>query len=837
MSHPLSLNRPRNTVGRHAPSMPDIASFTAGVKVFSTVAFDVSQQTMPWPKETEQERQAWDHSTVGPVKQLLRRSVDKPASVGAFIGGVRGTREMAWRTWDDEAGKWVQQFEGDWWDEAQRLFDRFVAPDLADIIRVGLECLQVAGRFALVSYPVYATGAIRMDPVDEFGNVLRVPDSVARGADAAAVTKAVDDWRAANDQGLWKTRAIRVGSVKKLDPGSDRDPRLPSFGYALTITDEKNLQIPSWCQIVVVSKDSAGGTAPDPGWVQTAAPEIEAYKAVLQTVSAAIKSQVLADLYMVPREATPYNPGDISESLFGPGLIDKALADKTDEVSAGSYVGAMIAKMTEAALRLGSQGAQVSPSIIDMDAEYIENVKPLKMGRQLDPKLVEMWEAAERHIVNVADSSTDAFFGAGAADGFNRNIGDVTQEQEAADAAARSQWILDRVNTAVISLWLEASKQWPISDWSQTRIFVDASGLAPPQKPSAADVTALVNAGIMSPDGALSILGLPSDVGVQTDEPVEPETVEPEPIETPDVEPELPVTAAAAVEMFDLAKELQAIQTELIDYMVGAADMTLDRAAVKLGNVLRTQEKDQARKPLVAACHDPREIADVLGPDRVRALVAKLDPEQEDQERRLFDEAVVALLVLWRKKAVTAWGRVKRAMVRAGLFASVDEANTVISSERIDELVASSETVLRAGMLTVFRDKLLAPAVNDVETAAIRRVLAGEAVGLSTESVIARAVSSAGGAIVDAATADPIVSAGLIGGPETQRLMSGGTLKRATIVGYEWDYGPAERATPAPWHIDNEGLGVVASLDDFDGFVNDHAGCKCRPVKPVLELR
>jgi hypothetical protein len=63
-------------------------------------------------------------------------------------------------------------------------------------------------------------------------------------------------------------------------------------------------------------------------------------------------------------------------------------------------------------------------------------------------------------------------------------------------------------------------------------------------------------------------------------------------------------------------------------------------------------------------------------PDRVRALVAKLDPEQEDQERRLFDEAVVALLVLWRKKAVTAWGRVKRVMVRAGLFASIDEADT-----------------------------------------------------------------------------------------------------------------------------------------------------------------
>ena len=60
---------------------------------------------------------------------------------------------------------------------------------------------------------------------------------------------------------------------------------------------------------------------------------------------------------------------------------------------------------------------------------------------------------------------------------------------------------------------------------------------------------------------------------------------------------------------------------------------------------------------------------------------------------------------------------------------------------------------------------------------------------------------------------------------------------RATIVGYEWDYGPAERAAPAPWHLDNEGLGVVATLDDFDGFVNDHAGCKCRPVKPVLEYR
>ena len=836
MSHPQSLNRTRRTISHHAPSPADmnIGAVTAGVKVFSTLSFDASQQTMPWPKETEVERQAWDHSTVGPVKQLLRRSVDKPASVGAFIGGLYGTREVAWRTWDDDTGDWVQELDGEWWPEAQRLYDRFIAADLADIIRVGLECLQVAGRFALVSYPVTAAGSVRMEPVDEFGNTLKVPDSVVRGVDGESAAKAVDDWRVDTDKGLWKTRAVRVGSVKKLDESRDRDPRLPGFGYSLTVTDRKDLRIPSWCQIVLISKDSAGGTAPDPGWVQTAAPEIDAYIAVLNTVKASIRSQVLSDLYMVPREATPYDPGDLSDSLFGPGLIDRKLADSTDEISAGTYVGAMIAKMTEAAIRQGSQGATVSPSIVDMDAEYIENVKPLKMGRQLDQKLVEMWEAAERHIANVADASTDAFFGNGAADGFNRNIGDVTAEQEAADAAARSQWVLDRVNTAVVSLWLEAAKQWPISDWSQARIFVDPSPLNPPQKPSAADVTALVNAGIVSPDGALSILGLPSDVGVQTD--VEPETVEDGGIETPAVT-ESPVTAAAEVETFDLAKELQAIQNELIDYMVGAADMTLDRAAVKLGNVLRSQEKDQSRKPLVAACHDPRDIAGVLGPDRVRALVAKLDPEQEDQERRLFDEAVLALLLLWRKKAVTAWDRVKRAMVRAGLFASAAEADTVLSGERVDELVATSEGVLRAGMLTVFRDRLLAPAANDIETTAIKRVLAGEPVGLSTESVIARTVSSAGGAIVDAATADPIVSAGLIGGPETQRLMSGGTLKRATIVGYEWDYGPAERKAPAPWHIDNEALGVVASLDDFDGFVNDHAGCKCRPVKPVLELR
>lgn len=117
----------------------------------------------------------------------------------------------------------------------------------------------------------------------------------------------------AADDGLWKTQAMHLGSVKKLDPGSDRDPRLPSFGYHVDDHGRKKPLIPSWCQIVVVSKDSAGGTAPDPGWVQTAAPEIEAYKAVLQTVSAAIKSQVLADLYMVPHEATPYNPGNVTK--------------------------------------------------------------------------------------------------------------------------------------------------------------------------------------------------------------------------------------------------------------------------------------------------------------------------------------------------------------------------------------------------------------------------------------------------------------------------------------------------------------------------------------------
>lgn len=860
--HPNASNLPAPV--KFAPNTSIPMAVKAGASFYSVPVVSEAP-TGKWPKETDTETKAWKNSAIGPVRQVIRKVAEKPSHVDVYVGAKRGTRTVVWRTWDDENGTWERDFAGapgDVWEQAQTAFDRHVDADTADVIRIGLECLQIAGRFALVSYPVTAQGHARYGPVDEYGNPLTPPPDITgpvetalRGNNAKNVAKAVEalnQWCLANDQGIWKTRATRIASVSERNaekPKTAADPWAVTT-YSLAV-DDQTLQLASWSFLSLVTRDSAGGASADPGWVHTAVAEIEAYMAACKAVVASLNSQILAPFIAVPKEATPIDRSDLAEELFGPGLI-RGKRDDPGAVSRAAYVGAMVALGAKAAIDQGKVGATVSPTMLDIDGDMIEKIRVLDIGRKLDPEIVATWQAALKVLVDASEAAADSFFGAGSASGFNRNIGTVTAENEAADAGRAAQWVMDRVCESLVAPYFRASGTVSFAEWRQVRICVDASVLSPPPVLSARDVQGLVAAGVISEAGALKVLRLPSDVGADPED-APGATLEPAAEPTPDPPPTpepvadaadalglidlAPITAAATTaETEALADNLVAIQAELMAYMAGQTDAAIDRAAVRLGAILRSNEKDPDRKPLVAGVGN-RDVAAALGAERVAAILAKLDPTEEDTEARLFDEALVALVAAWGVAAKTAWGKIRNAFVAAGIFASVAESETVLSKARENDLIDGSGNVLRAGVLDVFRSKLLDPTTVDDEAPVVKRIKDGEPSLVSATAAIALAAAALSGVGIIPGVANKAASVGLAAGPEIETLLAGTpTGPTGRISGYLWSPSLTPPDRQAPWHTDNVAMGIVATPENFNGFPHDHIGCRCPAVRPVIEM-
>jgi len=758
----------------------------------------------------------------------LRQSYELPVQTELVLGATRGTTKVAWRTWDDAAQTWDVAFNDPIWADAQTAYDRHVANDWPDIVTGALECLQVAGRFALVSYPIGPDGKVRRYPVDEYGTELRHPNYIALTDrdyakvqatprfDAFVSSREYIEWAdAQNDRGLWKTRAVRVSAVAH----SQR-------GWKLTVSGDSVLMLPAWGTIIAhVVRDDVSGACPRPGWVQTAVVEGRVYEAASFDVLTAVTSQMLAPFALVPSQAEPYHADQLDERLFAANLLNPALLEDNRNVSAGSYLGAMLATAAQELISASSRGGSVRPTVLDIDGDYIDKIVVKDFGRPIDPKLVTAWKEALLRLVQVADTANDSFFGVGSASGFNRNIGDTIADSARTDATRRAQWIADRVCDTLIRpyLWSQGGQRRLLAQVQAVELFVDPASLQTPVRLSASDVVALVTADVITPETGAQMVGVPA--APTADAPTEGNG------DTGDVAStaRVPVVAADTDTDFDLGAELFAIQDRLFAELGTALEAVMNQAGDRVGAVLRSKEnaKDRGRASLLAGVANS-DVAATLGQTRVRALLAGISSDEADQESHLFEKAIAVLVLLWNKKAKTAWRRIKAAFVRAGIYATIDDATP--SDSRVDELIAMGAAVLTAGAIDLFRDRLLYPAMSDSPSAVLTRVTAGEPAAVGVQSTVARTVTAAGGVPVDAETTDPgTLNPGMLGpGSDAATVLTDAGWQ---IVGYEWDYGTEPRTDPAPWHVDNAALGVVETIDMFEGHVGDHKGCLCHPVK------
>lgn len=824
---------------RPAPAAKtSLPAITGSVTTFATPAFGSELQTAEWPKETEAEAQAWKHAALGPVAQIIRSASVRPSRVKGVVGGERGARDVAWRTWDIETSEWVQELAGDWWVDAQTAYDRHLAADLETLLLSAIQCLQIAGRFVVVSYPVTETGAVRTWPVDEFGRDVEVMFGGAPVAKTDRHEPGLKDVFASVDHGLWRTVVCRAGAVSNTGTSGRWSIR----------EHNRELKLPVWSFVKHVAKDRAGVGGVGP-WVQTAVNDIVLLDVATKTLLSALRSQILAPIWLTPDDVNPKQVEQINPAWLGPGFQ----GDSDDMVNAVTVLSGAVSFMVENAIRLGNAGAQVAPIMVDIDSEFIDKFKQVLLAREIDPKLIETWTAAVEKVALAADSSSDAFFGAGSASGFNRNIGDTMTDEQVQDAETRAGWVLAELCEAFVRPYVlgevdtRPQRGVTLVDALDVKVFADTTGLRPPAKLSVADSTALYEAGVLSVSGVAEALSLPTEWLVQDDDsgsvpvgfalpkPTTP-TVEvpPEPTaepatETPAPEPgQTAVVASAALPAgTEFVNALLVEQERFITAMQAVADASIEAAAHRLGSILRSKVKDPDRRALIASAAN-HDIPDILGPARVVAALSQTDA---DKQGELWGVALAAVLASWAKEAKRFFARVRRLMVKFGVAVDAAAAAVTLTDNTIDEAVTRGSAVLSAGLTGVYTTRFLTPAEEGTSNAKLERAIEGGVVAAGVEQTVIRATSAMGGANVDHETSTADVSLGAVLG-----VVLAGTVAQsgAKIIGYEWVYGPAERANPAPWHVANAGAGVVTTVDQFEGWVGDHDGCKCLPVRPVL---
>lgn len=767
-NHPLAGQR-RLRVTRPAFGV------SGSVTEFVGSSFDrTEQENKRWPVESAAEARAWNDATLGAVYQLLRRPSDKAARVQVSLGLGQGASGIPWRKWDETSMRWVPVLDDSIWPVAQQAFDRHL-DTIGETLRLLHICVAVSGRAAVLSYPVNHRGSPL--PVSADASTARYKTI---GLRVGSLRFKNGSWEAATEDGVWEPHPDSI------------------IGYLV--------------------KDWAGGKDQAAGWVMAARQEIATLRAVGQAVIASIRSQVLAKMLVVPLEASPASSDDLSIGNNGPGLAGDR-RDLVEPESWGDYAGGQIASMIDAAITAGHEGAAVQPTILEMDSEYVAGIAEFDLGRRVDPGVLAAWEQAVVMLAQVSDASTDAFRGAGQSTGFNRNIGDTTEEEEIGQAEESARWICDQLCRLIIWPYLRrvgGGKTFTEEEIRKVQLLIDGSTLWTQPRLEPDQVAELVNVGVLSAEGALQALRLPSSFG-----PIDSLSDE---SSFGDAEPGSGSAVVASVAAGTLADDLASIQQALIDEMTAASEMAWLQAGDRLGAILRSKEKDPGRKALLASIPNSG-VAASLGAQRVQHLLGGIDNDTQAVQSQLWDKTLAGLRTVWNRIASKTFRKLRERIKRE----DVDDAivASVLSDRQIDGYVATGGDVLVAAMTVAYTEQLLNPAITDESTAALSRVAKGEPVGSGMEQAVARAVAAAGGNPVDGSTSAPEVGNGILLGPNLAPVLP-------RPVGYKWNYGTAIRKTPAEWHVANSQLGVVQTPNMFDGWPNDHRGCLCGPIVPVF---
>lgn len=282
-----------------------------------------------------------------------------------------------------------------------------------------------------------------------------------------------------------------------------------------------------------------------------------------------------------------------------------------------------------------------------------------------------------------------------------------------------------------------------------------------------------------------------------------------------------------------LAEQLWTLEEAARARLEEAAEVAFEQAIQRAGSKLRSWARsDQALRGPLARVVDPREVPEMLGPERAAKVVGSRFADTAARQEDLFAAALLGLLASFERvtrSTMTAALRLLGVAVLASGEARPDWARSAMSVAELDAAVRSGGETLRTGMTgwadrSIF-DPIEGTPIGEVSTLAVPPL------------IIRQAMAAAGGAAIDpTAGPNPDAARGLVFGPRIGAYLP-------DRLGWRWVYGLIEDRR-APWvphlELNNE---VLSGPDDerLDGrspyggraYPGDHLGCRCGWV-PVL---
>lgn len=347
-----------------------------------------------------------------------------------------------------------------------------------------------------------------------------------------------------------------------------------------------------------------------------------------------------------------------------------------------------------------------------------------------------------------------------------------------------------------------------------------------------------LNRGILTGDitlALLKLLGIPIELAVPAEVPIDPATGEPQPIAASAMEAPPPrphaLTAGRTVKGRNTyGARLLGIDRDLRLTLTVAADAAMGRALERAGNRLRSKAGKLGVDRELLRHVGPLAVAATLGPALVAAADdAPLEGAWAELERqfREWGAAAQAEALDVAAQAAAGFSTAERTALQLRQAADLDEAWTWMRGS-LDSLAQARMFDPTPGLALGEFD-----ATMRVPTGLVRQAMAraGGATGLVTSG------SDAWVALYPDGTPPGMIGTGeLVGGA----LRDNGV----GVEGYVWVYGPASRRHPFEPHMDLDGVtfvnfddAVLANSGSFPTdafyFPGDHAGCVC-DYEPVI---
>lgn len=646
--------------------------------------------------------------------------------------------------------------------------------------------------------------------------------------------KPLSEAEARNTEGAREVfKFVARGALTKKDSGG---------GY--TLTEERRMKpmdLPPGILVRRMMFENPRYPGEGQGWVRSALEVCRDLFFFTLAQRAGAKSNLPADVWVVPSEATPKDPSQIG---IGPGdegaLADGDGAEPQADQSFAAKLEHMLGEFVTAAVTEAQSGNGVIPAFLSIEERLVKSFNKLSFARPIDAALKELVDQRIVALAETAPCPPEMLMGLGQTSRWNgKQIGEDEYRRYFRPTTVRmaNEW------TAGLLYHEMILRKMPAAEFKGLRVLVDARDVVAPP-----DMRELANDGVrvgaIGPSGWRTMLGVPheyapspeeldlmkalrtnpdshSNQGTGRGDQGPPSTVKA--VDTTKGSGALRASAVPTLAMSLLSIE-HAARHRLEEAAEAALDDAIQRTGARLKNWAR-QAKIGHLLPSPLDSIDCRDLARLLGPKALELVNDRLSGDDDQRREDLFAAALATLLIRFE------------ALVRQGYEQAQRTLGVTVPPEEIEANIVRGQAALRAGMILVADRELFGrgdpPDTEGEQVAGIR----------VPTNVLRVALAAAGGAAV-------VISLRPIPANTTWVVADGSVVLDSLVFGPTlakfqppsdaamWVYGDEYRSRQFEPHHALDGA-VVASPDDpalagspfsaFAGFYSpgDHSGCRC----------